>query len=251
MTPPTPAPGRVERARAKAARARRRRPLSLDSIVDVALRIVDEEGTEAVSMRRVAAEFDTGPASLYAYVANKEELLRCVLERIIEEIVVPEGDTWQEVVRGFAFQTRSIFQRHGDAARLSFAHIPSGTAMLEGTERVLGAMIEGGVPDKVAAWSLDILALYVAADAFEGWLMQQRFDDGSGRDPEEVGAEFVDEVHATFAAMPADRFPYLARTMGVMMAGSSDERFGFGVDMLIAGFAAQVPGDVPTRKGER
>ena len=248
MTPPTPAPGRVERARAKAARARRRRPLSLDSIVDVALRIVDEEGTEAVSMRRVAAEFDTGPASLYAYVANKEELLRCVLERIIEEIVVPEGDTWQEVVRGFAFQTRRIFQRHGDAARLSFAHIPSGNAMLEGTERVLGAMIEGGVPDKVAAWSLDILALYVAADAFEGWLMQQRFDDGSGRDPEEVSAEFVDEVHATFAAMPADRFPYLARTTGVMMAGSSDERFGFGIDMLIAGFAAQVPGDVPTRK---
>ena len=148
-------------------------------------------------MRRVAAEFDTGPASLYAYVANKEELLRCVLERIIEEIVVPEGDTWQEVVRGFAVQTRSIFQRHSDAARLSFAHIPSGTAMLAGTERVLAAMIEGGVPDKVAAWALDILALYVAADAFEGWLMQQRFDDGSGRDPEEVGAEFVDEVHAT------------------------------------------------------
>lgn len=248
---PSPAPGRVERARARAARARRRRPLSLDSIVDVALRIVDEEGTEAVSMRRVAAEFDTGPASLYAYVANKEELLRCVLERIIEEIVVPEGDTWQEVVRGFAVQTRSIFQRHSDAARLSFAHIPSGTAMLAGTERVLAAMIEGGVPDKVAAWALDILALYVAADAFEGWLMQQRFDDGSGRDPEELGAEFVAEVHARFAAMPVDRFPYLARTMGVMMAGSSDERFGFGIDMLIAGFAAQVPDDARTPKGER
>ena len=245
---PTPGTGRVERARARAARARRRRPLNLDSIVDVALRIVDEEGTEAVSMRRVAAEFDTGPASLYAYVANKDELLRSVLERIIEEIGVPQGDTWQDVVRDFAIQTRGIFQRHGDAARLSFAHIPSGTAMLEGTERVLAAMIEGGVPDRIAAWALDILALYVAADAFEGWLMQQRFDDGSGRDPEEVGAEFVDEVHATFAAMPADRFPYLARTMGVMMAGSSDDRFLFGIDMLVAGFAAQVPGGVPTSK---
>ena len=62
---PTPGTGRVERARARAARARRRRPLNLDSIVDVALRIVDEEGTEAVEMRRVAAGFDTGPATLY------------------------------------------------------------------------------------------------------------------------------------------------------------------------------------------
>ena len=68
--------------------ARAAAPLSLDAIVDVALRIVDEEGTEAVSMRRVAAEFDTGPASLYAYVANKDELLRLVLDRIIDEIAV-------------------------------------------------------------------------------------------------------------------------------------------------------------------
>jgi AcrR family transcriptional regulator len=241
-------PGRVERARAKAARARRKRPLTLAAIVDVALRIVDDEGTEAVSMRRVAAEFDTGPASLYAYVANKDELLRLVLDRIIEEIDVPEGDTWQDIVRGWAFQTRRIFQSHSDSARLSFAHIPSGTGMLEGTERVLAAMIEGGVPDKVAAWSLDILAMYVAADAFEGWLLEQRFDDGSGRDPEEIGAEFVDQVHDTFAALPADRFPYLARTMDVMMAGSSEERFGFGIDMLIAGFAAQIP---PTAQGKR
>jgi hypothetical protein len=126
-------------------------------------------------------------------------------------------------------------------ARLSFAHIPSGTGMLESTERVLAAMITGGVPDKVAAWSLDILALYVAADAFEGWLLNQRFDDGSGRDPEVVGAEFVGQVHETFAAMPADRFPFLTRTMEVMMAGTNEERFGFGLDMLIAGFAAQVP----------
>jgi AcrR family transcriptional regulator len=234
-------PDRAQAGHARAAKGRRRRALGVEAIVDVALRIIDEEGTEAVSMRRVAAEFDTGPASLYAHVTGKDELLRLVLDRIIEEIDVPEGDTWQDVVRSHAHQVRLIFQRHGDAARLSFAHIPSGTAMLEGTERLLATMIEGGVPDKVAAWSLDILATYVAADAFEGWLMQQRFDDGSGRDPEELGAAYVDEVHATFAAMPADRFPFLARTMSVMMTGSSDERFAFGVDMLIAGFAAQVP----------
>lgn len=240
-------PSRADKARARAAKARRRRALSVGAIVDVAMRIVDEEGTEAVSMRRVAAEFDTGPASLYAHVQDKDHLLRLVLDRIIDEIEVPDGDTWQDVLRGYAHEVRRIFQRHSDAARLSFAHIPSGPSMLEGTERLLGSMLEGGVPDKVAAWSLDILSMYVAADAFEGWLMQQRFADGSGRDPEELGAAFVDEVHATFASMPPDRYPHLTRTMGVMMTGSSDERFAFGIDMLIAGFAAQVP----ARRGKR
>ncbi|MCW2758037.1 MAG: Tetracycline repressor protein class [Nocardioidaceae bacterium] len=239
----TKRPSPAEQARAKAARSRRRPTLGLRSIVEVALRIVDQEGTEAVSMRRVAAEFDTGPASLYSYVRDKDELLRHVLDRIIDEMEVPDGPTWQDVVRGFAETSRAMFQKHQDAARLSFAHIPTGENVFRGSERVLKAMIEGGVPDKVAAWSLDILSLFVAAEAFEGWLMQQRFaHDAPGRPEEEVDAEFVEQVNDALAAMPADRYPYLARTLPVMTSGTSDERFAFGLDMLIAGFAAQIPG---------
>jgi AcrR family transcriptional regulator len=232
--------GRVERARAQAAKARRRRVLSVDAIVDRALRIVDTEGVEAVSMRRVAAEFDTGPASLYAHVANKQALLQLVLDRILEEVEVPTGDDWQDVIRSLAHNVRSVLQRHNDAAVLSFAHIPTGTKSLEVVEQVLATMLAGGVPPQVAAWSMDIVSLYVAADVYEGWLLRQRFDDGSGRDPEEIGQEFVGQIAASFAQVPADRYPILVANAGAMMTGGSDERFSFGIDMLIAGFAAQV-----------
>ncbi|WP_158604521.1 TetR/AcrR family transcriptional regulator [Nocardioides mangrovicus] len=234
--------GKVDRVRAKAAKRARRRPLSKQAMVDVALRIVDTEGTEAVSMRRVAAEFDTGPASLYAHVRDKDELLRLVLDRVIDEMEVPTADAWQDVVRGFAHNVRSAYQRHADVARLSFAHIPTGEKVLAGSERLLRAMIEAGVPDRVAAWALDILSLYVGADAFEGWIMQQRFShDARGRPVAEVDADFVASVQHDMGAMPADRYPYLARALPVMTSGTSDERFSFGVDMLIAGFAAQIP----------
>ena len=45
-------------------------PLGLDAILDTAIRILDTEGLNAVSMRRVAEELNTGAASLYAYVSN-------------------------------------------------------------------------------------------------------------------------------------------------------------------------------------
>jgi AcrR family transcriptional regulator len=241
-------PGRVERARAKAARARRKRPLSLDAIVDVALRIVDEEGTDAVSMRRVAAEFDTGPASLYAHVANKRDLFRLVLDRVVDEVPVPSGKTWQETVRNHAFSTREVMARHNDAAKLSFGTVPTGERMYDVGDTILRVMIAGGVPPQVAAWALDILALYVAADVYEGWLMAQVFDDGSGRPPREVGHEYFQGIADTFAAVPRDRYPTLIDNLPYMMNGDGDDRFAFGIDMLIAGFAAQVPAAV---KGKR
>jgi AcrR family transcriptional regulator len=230
--------GRVEQVRARAARGRRRHVLGVDAIVEQALRIVDTEGVQAVSMRRVAAEFDTGPASLYAHVANKEELLRLVLDRILDEVEIPTGDDWQQVVRSLAHNLRRTLQRHSDAAQLTFAHLPTGQRSLETVERLLSAMISGGVPPQVAAWSLDILSLYVGADVYEGWLMQQRL--GGDPDPEAADEQMAGEAAATFAALPADRYPYLTAYRDVLMAGGGQERFAFGIDMLIAGFAAQI-----------
>ncbi len=63
-----------------------RRRLDRESIGREALRIIDAEGIDAVSMRRVAAAFDTGPASLYAHVENKEALLRLALDLAIGEL---------------------------------------------------------------------------------------------------------------------------------------------------------------------
>lgn len=240
---PSKSLSKAERARLRAGSQRRRTRLGVDAIVDVALRIVDTEGVDEVSMRRVAAEFDTGPASLYAHVANKEELLKLVLERVIEEIAVPgtvdELGSWQEVVRRWAHNSREVMLRHNDLARLSFAHVPSGPRMLEMIERLLEAMLGGGVPPRVATWALDVISLYLTADAYEGYLMKRVFDDGSGRPPEEVGQEQFARLGEYFASLPADRYPRLVANVETMMTGSGDDRFAFGVDMIIAGVAAQ------------
>ena len=61
-------------------------PLSEEAVVDAALAVAKTEGLAAVTMRRVAAELDTGPASLYVYVRNRDELLHAMLDRVAADI---------------------------------------------------------------------------------------------------------------------------------------------------------------------
>ena len=222
---------------------RARTPISLDRIVDVALALVDAEGTDGVTMRRVANELGTGPASLYAYVDSREELLQRVHERVIAEVVFPDfADLgWEEGVRQFALRCHDVYRRHADIALLSFADIPTTEPSLAGAEAMLAAMLEGDVPAHVAAWALDRLSLYIAADAYEGWIMQQRFGGSTPEESEQLGRAYFDQVGAFFAALPKDRFPTMTSHLMEMMEGDGEERFLFGIDLFIAGIASHVP----------
>ncbi|CCH74705.1 putative transcriptional regulator, TetR family [Nostocoides australiense Ben110] len=226
-----------------AARGRARGVLSLEAIVDEAMRIIDREGIDEVSMRRIAGEFDTGPASLYAHVANKDDLLAHCLRRVVSEVPMPTGETWQELVRSWAFGTHNTFVAHGDIVRLTFGTIAEGPKFVDIMERILGALQAAHVPPRVATWGLDVLSLYVAADAYEGWIMGRIFEDRSGRPTAEVGQEYFQQFAERLAALPAKQYPAMTPNLTSLMSGGGDERFAFGVDTFIAGMAAQVPAE--------
>src|SRR5258706_13761947 len=90
--PPTHAPARQRSTRDRPAKA----PLSEDAVVDAALAILQSQGLEAVTMRRVAAALDTGAASLYVYVAGREGLLQAMLDRVTAalELEAPDPARW-------------------------------------------------------------------------------------------------------------------------------------------------------------
>src|SRR6185295_17980549 len=77
--------------------ARDKRPLTRELIVDAALVLLERDGLQGLSMRRLAQELDAGAASLYWHVGDKEELLNLLLDRIVGETPVPEPDpeNWQ------------------------------------------------------------------------------------------------------------------------------------------------------------
>ncbi len=102
--------------------------LSLDLIVSTALRLLDEGGMDGLSMRKVADALGTGAASLYAYVASKEELVGHVLDRVIGELEVPAPDPerWSEQVKDGVRSMRRVLASHRDLARFAMARIPTG-----------------------------------------------------------------------------------------------------------------------------
>ncbi|MEV4067335.1 TetR/AcrR family transcriptional regulator C-terminal domain-containing protein [Nonomuraea dietziae] len=227
----------------KTRRARPVKPqLTQELIVQTGLRIVDQEGLDALSMRRVAQELDTGPASLYAHVANKDELLELIYERVLEEIELPapEPGRWAEQLREAVFAQHAVFSRHADVARVSLANIPTGPNALRLAEGMMAIMVEGGVPPRAAAIAIDRIGQLVAADAHEGSLYRG-MQRASGMESEEFVAEHFRQIEEYMRSLPADRFPYLARYADEMVKPSGDERFAFGLDLMIAGLAAQVP----------
>jgi AcrR family transcriptional regulator len=231
-----PAPRLPSREGSRVRRATRERALSRGAIAEAALAIVDREGLDALTMRTVAHYMGTGAASLYAHVASKEDLLELVVERVIREVKMPgepDPERWQEQLKECARTIRAVFSRHRDLARASFARIPLGENALRSSEWMIAVMRAGGLPDQVIAYACDLLPLYVMAVCYEESLY------GSETSPEEM-AKFVDGMRQYFASLPPDRFPNVVSLAGPLTAGDpeGDERFEFGLDVLVGGLAA-------------
>ena len=104
--------------------------------------IVDAGGLDALSMRSVAQALGTGPASLYAHIADKDELLTLLIERVAGELELPEPDPehWQEQLKAMVRATHYGLLAHRDLARAGLANIPLGEGALRFSDRMIEVM---------------------------------------------------------------------------------------------------------------
>src|SRR5215469_13076146 len=132
--PPLPAPP-WQRVPQRAA-GRRRDPITREAIVQTAIRVLDREGLDALSMRRIAEELNTGAASLYWHVGSKDGLLDLIFDQVIGEVEVsePEPQRWEEQLREVARAVRAAILRHRDIVRLSIGRTPMGPNALRVSE---------------------------------------------------------------------------------------------------------------------
>jgi AcrR family transcriptional regulator len=204
-------------------------PLSQDAVVDAALAILRSDGLEAVTMRRVATALDTGPASLYLYVAGREGLLRAVQDRIIATVELEAADPsrWRAQLHSLLVRVRLALAAHPGIAATAMAEPPTTAAVLRLVENLLGLLLAGGLSPQDAAWASDIFVLLATAAAIEA--------DVRRADPREQ----ADELYGTFTGLPPDRFPLITAHAAQLVAGDGDERSGFAVDVVIDGMLAR------------
>jgi AcrR family transcriptional regulator len=226
---PEPPWARARRPRARAA------PLSREAIVDAALRVVDRDGLEATSMRRVAEELAAAPSALYWHVRNKDELLQLVFDRVAGEIELPlpDPEQWQEQAKTVAREMRRVLTSHRDIARVSLGAIPVGPNVLRVVEWMHALLRGAGLPDRVVALVGDLFGLYVGAYAYEESLGLAS-PTGEDLPPEQV----VAMLREYWESLPPALFPHTLALLDVLFEGGPDERFEFGLDVLVRGLAS-------------
>jgi AcrR family transcriptional regulator len=96
-----------------------RRPLTRQRIVRAALKLIDKEGLDALSMRRLGASLGVEGMALYRHVGSKEQLLAGVTELLLEELEIPPAGTdWIEAWHAIARSYRQLAHSHPGAFRL-------------------------------------------------------------------------------------------------------------------------------------
>jgi AcrR family transcriptional regulator len=225
-----PSPPRMHRRR----RPTRRTALTLDTIVAAAIQTLDEAGVAGLTMRRVADVLGTGAASLYAHVSGRDELLELAFDELVGQVPLPEPDPdrWRNQLRRMLLDLYGTLVAHSDAALAGMGRVPTSPRALDATERMTVLMSLGGLTERVIAFGIDQLALFVCATAFEDGILER-----SGMSPEEEARYWAD-LHVFLDNLPPDRYPAMARIRPHMTGHGDRERFEFGLDAMLAGLEA-------------
>lgn len=222
--------------------SRRDRPakpaLSRDGIVATALAVLRAEGLERVTMRRLAQELDTGPASLYVYVANTAELHAAVLDELLGEIDLTGGGAtgWRDRLVAVLSSYIMTLYRYPELARSALTVRPNGEHYLRLLETLLALLTEGGVPAGQAAWGVDVLLLVATASAAE-----HATRDEAGTTEAEWSA-----VAAALHGVSGETHPHVHALAADLLAGPPKARMTWAFHMLINGIAHTVTPEMGT-----
>lgn len=227
-------------ARSERASSRERPSLSREKIVCAAVEIADEEGPEAVSMRRIASRLGSGTMSLYRYVETKSDLLDLMLDEVYGEIEPPKkpsGD-WRADLRLIAHHTRGVMRRHTwFVSLIGEGRTLLGPNALRHIEFFLAAFDSADLDMRAVAGMFGAVNDYVMGAVLRE-LSEEEARRRGGLTPEEGRAALAPYVRGV---VESGRYPSFARyIMEAPHLDDYDERFEIGLDYVLDGIAAHI-----------
>ena len=224
---PVPQPPWAE-SRNRRPRRAARPPLGRDQIVEAALAIVDSEGVDALSLRRLADRLRVTPMSIYWHVRDKAELLDLVGQAVFLEMEVPpaRGD-WRRQLRDVHVAMFAGFQRHPNTGEILVGRARYGSGGITLFERILTILRGAGfAPD--AAWDA-----YHELYLFTLGSMTSASRSHEFRETQRQGLMYM-------LSLPEDRFPSIRAVAPVIGRRTVEEQFELELDVTIAGIEARL-----------
>lgn len=206
-------------------------PLSRQVITEAALAIMRTEGLGKVTMRRIAAQLDTGAASLYVYVRDTEDLHAQVLDALLAPVTeITTRGSWQKRLKALLGNYMDVLFANPELARMAISTPANGTNYFRIVEMILALLKAGGVEDRSAAWGVDLLLLFATANAAEhsAWKASPR------------AAEDVQGMKSKIRSADPKTHPNISRLSEELLSGG-EGRLDWNLDLLIAGLIAAPP----------
>jgi AcrR family transcriptional regulator len=230
-------------------RVRRRTGLSRTEVLSAALALVDADGVEALSMRRLGAALGRDPMRLYRYASSKEDLLDGIVEFAMSELplpAVPEGGDWEEALRDAAHAFRALAIAHPHLVPLMatrplatpLAMRPLGT--LRPLEALLDLLIEAGFDGRGALHAYRLYAGFLYGHVLNE--LQERVHDPDESD---------DLLRLGLHRLPVREFPRLRALAGELAAYDGERELDEGLDIILAGLRLLRTSELPAPEGRK
>lgn len=208
--------------------------LTRRAVVEAALALADEEGLEAVTIRRLARRLGVTPMALYWHFRNKDELLEGVAALLFEaaDLSVDASASWQDQLRALLGSLLGVLRAHPSAAILLSTRTVSSESGLRATEAMLDILRRGGFSPaeatQVARHALSTITNLVSGEP--GVVV--RDESGEELDARRRARRFLE-------SLPPERYPRLVEAAAPLSEGvAPDAYFAFGLDLLLAGIEA-------------
>ncbi|MFD9000089.1 TetR/AcrR family transcriptional regulator [Streptomyces sp. NPDC059582] len=216
--------------------------LSTELIVATALRLIEEHGADALSVRRLGRALGADPSSLYRYFRHTDDLMLAIADELIGRTLRtwrPTGD-WRADLRDLGLRMHAGALAHPRAAVLSSYRVTGRVHEIQAVEAVLGVLRGAGFPDEEA---VRIYHAFVDQTLAFGAL------DSANRALPQAAREAETAVWAaTYARLPADTHPHIAATARHLVATMRHSSYPAALDLLLRAAAARLA-EITSRPG--
>lgn len=204
----------------------RPRSLTHPQIAAAALRVIDRDGLDALTMRTVAAELGMGTMSVYRYVTDRAQLEALMVDQVLGavDMTVPEQpEAWTGRIEVLVERVRESVGAHPAVAPLLLIHRHTSAGSTRWGDTVLGVLADAGFSAEQRVVAFRALLGYML-----GALQVEHYSPLSGPGT------------AALAALDPSDYPHLAKTAAAAQHVSVDDEFLGGLRLLLRGLAAQL-----------